>query len=55
MSVNLRLLVALRELGFTARLSYKTDADTLTFNYGPGTALYVSQPDSLDFENRRRV
>jgi len=50
-----RVLISLRGLGFPGRLSYKTDTDTRHLIYGPGTALYVSQPDSLDFENRRTV
>jgi len=48
-----RVLVALRELGFGGRLSYKTDDDTRKGTYGRGAAIYVSQPGSLDFENRR--
>jgi hypothetical protein len=49
-----RVLAALRRLGITARLSYKTDAATLAGTYGKGSAIYVSQPDSLDFEDRRQ-
>jgi hypothetical protein len=48
-----RVLVALRRLGFGGRLSYKTDSDTLQGRYGRGVATYVSQPGSLDFEDRR--
>ena len=48
-----RVLTGLRQLGFTHRLSYKSDADTLSGTYGPGSAMYVSQPNSLDFEDRR--
>ncbi len=48
-----RVLAELRRLGFTARLSYKTDEDTLEGHYGKGTSAYVSQPGSLDFEDRR--
>lgn len=48
-----RVLVALRELGFTGRLSYKTDADTGKGNYSEGVSVYVSQPGSMDFEDRR--
>jgi hypothetical protein len=48
-----RVLAALRELGFTKRLSYKTDADTLEGHYGEGVSIYVSQPGALDFEDRR--
>jgi hypothetical protein len=48
-----RVLTGLRSLGFSARLAYKTDADTLEGHYGKGTSAYVSQPGSLDFEDRR--
>ena len=48
-----RVLVALRDLGFKERLSYKTDADTLAGRYGSGAAIYVSQPDQHTFEIRR--
>jgi hypothetical protein len=48
-----RVLRELRALGFKGRLSYKTDASTLTGQYGSGSATYVSQPDSLDMERRR--
>ena len=48
-----RVLVALRDLGFKERLSYKTDFDTLAGRYGSGAATYVSQPDQLTFEIRR--
>lgn len=48
-----RVLVALRDLGFKERLSYKTDVDTLAGRYGSGAATYVSQPNQLAFEVRR--
>jgi len=48
-----RVLGELRALGFNGRLSYKTDSDTLTGQYGSGSATYVSQPGSLDMERRR--
>lgn len=49
-----RVLAALRELGIEGRLSYKSDEATLQGTYGRGTAIYVSQPGSSDFEDRRR-
>jgi hypothetical protein len=48
-----RVLRELRALGFNGRLSYKTDASTLTGQYGSGSATYVSQPGSPDMERRR--
>ncbi len=48
-----RVLVALRELGFEQRLSYKTDEDTLSGRYGEGVSIYVSPQGSRDFEDRR--
>lgn len=48
-----RVLAALRELGFAAWLSYKAAEDTVSGVYGPGSAMYVSQPGALDFEDRR--
>jgi hypothetical protein len=49
-----RVLGALRELGFSGRLNYKRDADTgLNGIYGEGASIYVSQPGTLDFEDRR--
>jgi len=48
-----RVLVALRDLGFKERLSYKTDVDTLAGRYGSGAAIYVSQANQLTFEIRR--
>lgn len=49
-----RVLAALRELGIEGRLSYKSDEATLQGTYGRGAAIYVSQPGSSDFEDRRR-
>jgi len=49
-----RVLLALRRLGFNGRLSYKRDLDTLEGHYSDGVSIYVSQPGSLDFEDRRR-
>ena len=48
-----RVLEALRKLGFVGRLSYKADIDTRKGTYGKGAAIYVSQPGSLNFEDRR--
>jgi hypothetical protein len=50
-----RVLTELRCAGFTGRLSYKTDSDTLERRYGRGSALYVSQPGSSDLEVRRQL
>jgi hypothetical protein len=47
-----RVLRQLRDLGMTSRLSYKTDEATLSGVYGTGSAIYVSQPGSLDFDDR---
>jgi len=47
-----RVLGELRALGVDWRLSYKSDEDTLSGRYGQGAATYVSQPGSLDFEDR---
>lgn len=47
-----RVLVALRRLGITQRLSYKTDSATMEGIYGTGAAIYVSQPGASDFEDR---
>jgi Domain of unknown function (DUF1917) len=49
-----RVLAALRGLGIEGRLSYKSDEATSQGTYGRGTAIYVSQPGSSDFEDRRR-
>jgi hypothetical protein len=48
-----RVLVALRNLGFMRRISYKTDNDTRAGKYGKGSAIYVAQPESMDFADRR--
>jgi hypothetical protein len=48
-----RVLVALRNLGFTGRTSYKTDEDTRAGKYGKGSAIYVAQPESVEFDDRR--
>lgn len=42
-------LVALRQLGITHRLNYKTDKATLEGNYGTGVSLYTSDPGSNDY------
>lgn len=47
-----RVLVGLRELGFSQRLSYKTDAATHAGRYGDGVAIYVSPPGATSFEER---
>jgi hypothetical protein len=47
-----RVLGELRTLGLEGRLSYKRDEDTMSGRYGSGAATYVSQPGSLDFEDR---
>lgn len=49
-----RVLRQLRDLGVTSRLSFKTDEATLSGVYGAGSAIYVSQPGSLDFDDRTR-
>lgn len=48
-----RALRGLRALGISWRLSYKTDEATAIGRYGAGAAIYVSQPDSDDFDDRR--
>jgi hypothetical protein len=48
-----RVLVRLRSLGFTQRLSYKEDGATYANVYGAGAALYVAQPRSSVPELRR--
>lgn len=56
-----RVLNQLRELGFTDRMSYKEDnatryglyQDTTAGTGERAAALYVSQPDSIDFDQRR--
>jgi Domain of unknown function (DUF1917) len=47
-----RILQQLRVLGVTTRLSYKTDQATASGVYGTGSAMYVSQPGSPDFDDR---
>lgn len=47
-----RVLQCLRELGISWPLSYKTDEATLDGRYGAGTAIYVSQAGSDDFDDR---
>jgi hypothetical protein len=49
-----RILQQLRGLGVTSRLSYKTDQATASGVYGTGSAMYVSQPGSPDFDDRTR-
>jgi hypothetical protein len=44
-----RVLARLRDLGFTHRLSYKTDDDTISGKYGSGASLYTSQPNTTTF------
>jgi hypothetical protein len=44
-----RVLIRLRELGFTQRLSYKTDDDTIQGKYGKGSSLYTSQANTTTF------
>jgi hypothetical protein len=47
-----QVLARLRELNVTWRLSYKTDRATLEHRYGRGVAIYVSQPESANFDIR---
>lgn len=49
-----RVLRQLRDLGITSRVSYKTDEATLSGTYGAGSAVYVSQPGSREFDDRTR-
>ena len=49
-----RVLQELRDLGVTSRPSYKTDQATASGVYGTGSAMYVSQPGSQDFDDRSR-
>jgi hypothetical protein len=49
-----RVLQQLRKLGVTSRLSYKTDQATASGVYGTGSAVYVTQPGSSDFDDRTR-
>ncbi|PSK96246.1 uncharacterized protein DUF1917 [Murinocardiopsis flavida] len=48
-----RVLAELRAMGTGQRLSYKEDAATLALHYGKGASLYVSQAESMDFDQRR--
>lgn len=50
-----RVLAQLRQLGFTDRLTYKEDAATDALRYGTGAALYVAQPGTVNFSQRRRA
>lgn len=47
-----RVLATLRGLGVSWRLSYKTDEATTGGQYGPGSSIYVSPPESDDFDDR---
>jgi hypothetical protein len=47
-----RVLGAVRDLGVSWRLPYKTDAATSAGVYGRGVSLYVSPPGSRDFSAR---
>lgn len=49
-----RVLAALRDLGVSWRLAYKTDEATGAGVYGRGSSIYVSPPGSRDFEDRTR-
>ncbi|MGH3303129.1 MAG: hypothetical protein ACRDOK_15900 [Streptosporangiaceae bacterium] len=46
-----RVLRQLRHMGVTWRLSYKTDEATVSGVHGAGSAIYVSQPGSPDFDD----
>ncbi|MFF5265427.1 putative phosphothreonine lyase domain-containing protein [Actinomadura viridis] len=48
-----RVLGELRAMGIDQRLSYKEDAATSALRYGGGAALYVSQPGTTSFDQRR--
>lgn len=48
-----RVLAQIRQLGFSDRLSYKEDAATDAPHYGAGAALYVAQPGTVSFSQRR--
>lgn len=45
-----RVLIALRKLGIAQRLNYKTDQATINLEYGPGSSLYTSPPNSVGFK-----
>ena len=47
-----RVLQALRALGVTWRITYKTDEDTDRGIYGRHAAVYISPSDSADFTKR---
>lgn len=47
-----RVLAGLRALGIKWRLSYKTNLATASRRYGTGSAIYVSQANSLEFDDR---
>lgn len=47
-----RVLRALRDIGVSWRLSYKTDDATTDGSYGSGSSIYVSPPGSEDFDER---
>lgn len=47
------MLAELREMGIDQRLSYKEDAATRALGYGGSAALYVSQPGTTHFDQRR--
>ena len=49
----LRVLAALRELGFGDRLSYASGEDTAGRPYDEDVTIYVSEPGSSSFEDRR--
>ncbi|MEU6025325.1 putative phosphothreonine lyase domain-containg protein [Micromonospora sp. NPDC047134] len=49
-----RVLGALRSLGVTWRITYKTDADTTNSIYGRHAATYISQSGSLQFASRKQ-
>jgi hypothetical protein len=44
-----RVLIGLRKLGISWRLTYKTDEATLSGEYGSGSSLYISQPNTITF------
>jgi hypothetical protein len=49
-----RVLGALRALGATWRITYKTDADTTNGIYGRHASTYISQSGSLQFASRKQ-
>jgi hypothetical protein len=48
-----RVLHALRELGISWRITYKTDDDTTRGVYGRHAATYISESNSLQFATRK--